>query len=97
LKRAKEAAATGGGNLILIFMNIYETYINYYLPPMESGGGYSFGVVLPSVHPNFVSGLVLCNYWLEFNQTLWESSISRGDAHIIGLFRSDNLTQSYGP
>jgi hypothetical protein len=65
----------------------------YYPPPMESGGGYSFGVV----RPNFVSRVVLCNYWLEFNETLWESSISRGDAHIVGLFWSDTLTQSYGP
>jgi hypothetical protein len=30
-----------------------------YPPPMESGGGYSFGVVRPSVRPNFVSGVVL--------------------------------------
>jgi hypothetical protein len=59
---------------------------------MESGGGYSFGVVRPSVRPNFVSGVVLCNYWLEFNETLLESSILRGDAHIVGLFRSDPLT-----
>jgi hypothetical protein len=49
-----------------------------------------------------VSGLVLCNYWLEFNETLWESSISRGDisrgdAHIVNLLQSDPLTQSYGP
>jgi hypothetical protein len=51
----------------------------------------------PSVRPNFVSGLVLCNYWLEFNETLWESSISRGDGHIVALFRSDFLTQSYDP
>jgi hypothetical protein len=77
----------------------------YYPPPMESGGGYNFGVVRPSfrpsvrpfVRPNFVSGLFLCNYWLEFNKTLWESSISRGDAHIVCLFQSDTLTQSYGP
>jgi glycerol-3-phosphate cytidylyltransferase-like family protein len=44
-----------------------------------------------------VSVLLLCNYWLEFNNTSWESSISREDAHIIGLFQSDPLTQSYGP
>jgi hypothetical protein len=43
-----------------------------------------------------VSALLLCNYWLEFNETLWEPSISRGDAHIVSLFRSDTLTQSYG-
>jgi hypothetical protein len=66
-----------------------------YPPPMESGGGYCFSVVRPSVRPNFVSALVLYNYWLEFNETLWESS--RGDAHIVGLFQSDLLTQSYGP
>jgi hypothetical protein len=30
-------------------------------------------------------------------QSLWESLISTGDAHIVGLFRSDLLTQSYGP
>jgi hypothetical protein len=51
---------------------------------------YAYGVKI-------VSGVVLCNYWLEFNETLWESSISRGDAHIVGLFLSDPLTQSYGP
>jgi hypothetical protein len=36
-----------------------------------------------------VSALFLCNYWLEFNETLSEQSIPRGDAHIIALFRSD--------
>jgi hypothetical protein len=44
-----------------------------------------------------VSALLLCNYWLEFNETLWEPSITTGDAHIFALFRSDTLTQSYGP
>jgi hypothetical protein len=34
-----------------------------------------------------VSALLFCNYWLEFNETLWESSIPRGDAHIVALFR----------
>jgi glycerol-3-phosphate cytidylyltransferase-like family protein len=53
--------------------------------------------VLPSVRPNFVSALLLCNYWLEFNEPSWESSISRGDEHIVGLLQSDPLTQSYGP
>jgi hypothetical protein len=24
-----------------------------------------------------VSALLLCNYWLEFNETLWEPSIPR--------------------
>jgi hypothetical protein len=51
---------------------------------------YAYGVKI-------ISALVLCNYWLEFNQTLWESSIPRGGAHIVALFRSDTLTQSYGP
>jgi hypothetical protein len=51
----------------------------------------------PSVGPNFVSALVLCNYWLEFSKTLLEPSIPRGDAHVIALFRSDTLTQKYGP
>jgi hypothetical protein len=54
-------------------------------------------VLALSVPPNFVSRVVLCNYGLELNETLWESSISRGDAHIDGLFWSDTLTQSYGP
>jgi hypothetical protein len=45
----------------------------------------------------FVSALLFCNYWLEFNETLWEPSIPRGDAHIVALSRSDILTQSYGP
>jgi hypothetical protein len=53
--------------------------------------------VSPSVCPNCFSALVLCNYWLEFNETLWEPLIPRGDAHIVGLFRSDTSTQSYGP
>jgi hypothetical protein len=44
-----------------------------------------------------VSTLLLCNYWLEFNKALWESSIVRGDAHIGGLFRSDSSTQNYCP
>jgi hypothetical protein len=43
-----------------------------------------------------VSVLLLCNYWLEFNETIWEPSISSGDAHIVALFRSDIITQSYG-
>jgi hypothetical protein len=38
-----------------------------------------------------ISPLLPCNYWLEINETLWESSISRGDAHIASLFRSDTL------
>jgi hypothetical protein len=58
---------------------------------------HNVALVRTSVRPNFVSEEVLCNYWLEFNETLWESSILRGDAHIAGLFRSDPLTQSYGP
>jgi glycerol-3-phosphate cytidylyltransferase-like family protein len=44
-----------------------------------------------------VSMLLLSNYWLKFNETLWEPSIPTGDAHIVGLFRSDPLTQSNGP
>jgi hypothetical protein len=39
-----------------------------------------------------VSVLLLCNYWLEFNETLWEPSIPREDAHIIALLGSDTLT-----
>jgi glycerol-3-phosphate cytidylyltransferase-like family protein len=41
--------------------------------------------------------LLLCNYWLEFKETLWEPSIATGDVHIVSLFRSDTLAQSYGP
>jgi hypothetical protein len=33
----------------------------------------------------------------EFNKTLWEPSMPKGDAHIVALFSSDTLTQSYGP
>jgi hypothetical protein len=44
-----------------------------------------------------VSALLLCNYWLEFNKTLWEPSIPSEDAHFIALMGSDILTQSYGP
>jgi hypothetical protein len=70
----------------------------YYPPPIDRGILFwRCPSVRPSVcHPNFVSRLVLCNYWLKFNETLWESSISRGDAHIIALFQSNLLTQSYG-
>jgi hypothetical protein len=32
-----------------------------------------------------VSVLFLCNYWQEFNETLWEPSILRGDALILAL------------
>jgi hypothetical protein len=38
-----------------------------------------------------VSALLLCNYWLEFNKTLWEPSIPKGDVHIIALFLSDTF------
>jgi hypothetical protein len=31
-----------------------------------------------------VSALLLCNYWLEFNETLWEPLKPRGDAHNVG-------------
>jgi hypothetical protein len=34
---------------------------------------------------------------LQINETLWEPSIPRGDVHILALFWSDHLTQSYGP
>jgi hypothetical protein len=61
---------------------------------MESGGDI---VLALSVRPIFISALVLCNYWLEFKETLWEPSIPKGNAHIIALFRSDPLSQSYGP
>jgi hypothetical protein len=37
----------------------------------------------------FVFALLLCNYWLEFNETLLEPSIPRGDRHIVALFGSD--------
>jgi hypothetical protein len=47
-----------------------------------------------SVRPNFVYGLVLYNYWMEFNETLWESSISRADAHTVSLYQPDPFTQS---
>jgi hypothetical protein len=40
----------------------------------------------------FVSALLLCNNWLEFNDTLLEPSIPRGDEHIVSLFGSDILT-----
>jgi hypothetical protein len=64
---------------------------------MESGGGSCFGFVRRSVRPKFVSALDLFNYWPKFKETLWELSILRGDAHIVGLFQSDFLAQSYGP
>jgi hypothetical protein len=46
---------------------------------------YAYGVKI-------VSALLLCNYWLEFNGTLLEPAIPRGDAHIAALFVSDILT-----
>jgi hypothetical protein len=36
-----------------------------------------------------VSALFLYNFWLEFNETLWEPIIQRGDALIVALLRSD--------
>jgi glycerol-3-phosphate cytidylyltransferase-like family protein len=43
-----------------------------------------------------ISALLLCNYLLEFNKTLWEPSKPKGDEHNVALFQSDTLTQSYG-
>lgn len=37
------------------------------------------------------------NSLLDFNETLWKPSIPKGDRHVIGMFLSDHLTQSYGP
>jgi hypothetical protein len=34
-----------------------------------------------------MSALFLCNYCLEFNESLWETSIPIGDAQIVALFR----------
>jgi hypothetical protein len=48
-------------------------------------------------YAKIVSALLLCNYWLEFNKTLWELPIPEGDVHIVALFRPDSLTQSYDP
>jgi hypothetical protein len=86
-----------------LFFRILNVYLlNCYPPSMESGGGIVLALSLrPSVRPsvclNFVSGLVLCYYWLEFNETSWEPLIPIGDTHIVSLFRSDTLTQSFGP
>jgi hypothetical protein len=44
-----------------------------------------------------VSAPLLCNYRLEFNETLWESSISREYALMADFFRTDTLTQTYDP
>jgi hypothetical protein len=44
-----------------------------------------------------VSLYFFCKYWLKFNETLYEQSISWGDAQIIALFESDSSRQSYGP
>jgi hypothetical protein len=65
-------------------------------PSDEIGRGILFWRC-PSVRQKFVSALFLCNCKLDFNDTLWEPSIPRGDAHFVVLFRSDFLTQSYGP
>jgi hypothetical protein len=43
-----------------------------------------------------VSALLLCNFWLEFKETVWEPSIPKGDGHIVALFWSDPSLQSYG-
>jgi hypothetical protein len=39
----------------------------------------------------FVSALLLCNYWLEFNETMGTFNI-RGDGHIVAMLGSDILT-----
>ena len=44
-----------------------------------------------------MSGLFLSNRFHECNETSWEASLSRGDAHIAGMFRFDDFSQSYGP
>jgi hypothetical protein len=58
--------------------------------------GYCSGVVCPSVCTNFVTALFLCNFWLEFNKTLWEISIP-WVVHIVDFFEWDPSRQSYGP
>jgi hypothetical protein len=87
--------------MVIFQMKSFHTrdFIGLYYPsPMKSGGDIVFGVVRPSVIPNFVSALVLCNYWLEFNETfIWEPSMPSEDVHTVALFRSDPSTQSYGP
>ena len=69
----------------------YSTYLllsgnSYYPPPMKSGKGYCIGIVRPS---EIVSGLSLENYWLHFNDSLWEAPLLRGDAHVVGVTRFD--------
>jgi hypothetical protein len=51
-----------------------------------------------------VSALLSCYYWQEFNETLWEQSITiprhvapRQGAHIVALFRLNPSARSYGP
>ena len=73
------------------------------LSPAERRRGYS-NAGRPSVRPSvthfnvsILSALVLQNYWLEFDKTVWEASLYSGDAHIVCMFRSDDFSRSYGP
>jgi hypothetical protein len=77
---------TGDANIVALFRS--DTITQSYGPWLIMQ--YAYRAIMVSV-------LFLCNYWLEFNETLWEPSIPRVDAHIIALFRSDTLTLSYGP
>ena len=44
---------------------------------------------------SFMSAQILGNYWLYFNETSWEPSVSRVDAHITGMLWSDDFSESY--
>jgi hypothetical protein len=73
-----------------------------YPPPMESGGGYSFGVVSPSFRPSIrPSEFCFRSSSLQLLAGIQRNFMGiiniKKNAHIVGLFRSDPLTQSYGP
>ena len=48
-------------------------------------------------HRKMLSRLSLSNFCLEFNESLWEASITRGNVHIISMFWFDDFSQSYCP
>ena len=56
--------------------------------------GYYFGVVHHSGCPNLMFAQFVNNYWPNFNKTLWEFSIPKGDMHIhcmlqLGSFNTE--------
>ena len=74
------------GNLVL------GSYLSYYAPWIVSGEHIVAALsvrlfVCPFIHSSvlLLSKLYIfpSNYWLEFNETLWEASLTKGDVHIM--------------